>query len=362
MILGRKGQGPLGVEWCDTDYWVIDTGYSLGLLSDDVDLRFAYYLIKFVGLNHLKDGTSNPTLSRDTFGAQLLPVPPRAEQLAITRVLRALDDKIELNRRMNETLEALARALFKSWFVDFDPVRTKAEGRAPVGMDAATAQLFPASFDREAPTGWTWTTVGHLVELERGATYKSSLKGGRGPILLGLGSIQRNGGFRADKLVRYGGESPERMLLGPGDLFVSLKDVTQSADLLGAVARVPSYVEQGRLTQDTVKLVLRDGGEAGHVIYRTLLAPEYREYCRAHATGTTNLGLGRDDFLSYPVVLPDGQLLKRFNALMDAVDGRMDAAAVESMTLAELRDLLLPKLLSGELRVRDAEKAVGQVA
>jgi type I restriction enzyme, S subunit len=75
VILGRKGQGPLGVEWCDDGYWVIDTAYSLSLLRSDIDLKYAYFLIKFIGLNHLKDGTSNPTLSRDTFGAQALPLP-----------------------------------------------------------------------------------------------------------------------------------------------------------------------------------------------------------------------------------------------------------------------------------------------
>jgi type I restriction enzyme S subunit len=114
VVLGRKGQGPLGVEWCSGDYWVIDTAYALIPLRADVDLKYAYFLIKYVGLNHLKDGTSNPTLSRDSFGAQALPLPPLPEQRAIAHILGTLDDKIELNRRMNETLEAMARAILKS--------------------------------------------------------------------------------------------------------------------------------------------------------------------------------------------------------------------------------------------------------
>ena len=117
---------------------------TLAALRPDVNLKYAYFLIKFVGLNHLKDGTSNPTLSRDAFGAQALPLPPLAEQRAIAHILGTLDDKIELNRRMNETLEAMARALFKSWFVDFDPVRAKAEGRDP-GLPKPLADLFPDS-------------------------------------------------------------------------------------------------------------------------------------------------------------------------------------------------------------------------
>ena len=143
--------------------------------------------------------------------------------------------------------------------------------------------------------------LGDYVGLQRGNTYKSALLGQDGPVLLGLASIARNGGFRSDNLKTYGGPSDERMLLAPGDIYVSLKDVTQSADLLGAVARVPHTVSQGRLTQDTVKLNFRDGEFPRTYIYWMLRTPQYRAYCKAHATGTTNLGLPRDDFLAFPI-------------------------------------------------------------
>src|SRR6266540_1896448 len=101
-----------------------------------------------------------------------IPVPSLHEQRAIARILGALDDKIELNRQMNATLEAIARALFQSWFVDFDPVRAKAEGRAPYGMDAATAALFPDGFEEsalgEVPRGWEILPLGDFLNLKRG--------------------------------------------------------------------------------------------------------------------------------------------------------------------------------------------------
>ena len=109
------------MEWSDRPYWVIDTAYTLTPLRQDVDLRFAYYLLKLIGLNHLKDGTSNPTLSRETFGAQALPFPPMPSQRGIAHILGTLDDKIELNRRMNATLEAMARALFSVLVRRFRP-------------------------------------------------------------------------------------------------------------------------------------------------------------------------------------------------------------------------------------------------
>ncbi|OUI80279.1 restriction endonuclease subunit S [Acetobacter tropicalis] len=143
--------------------------------------------------------------------------------------------------------------------------------------------------------------LGDYFELQRGTTYKSALLGQPGPVLLGLGSIARNGGFKGDNLKTYGGPCDPRHLLKPGEIYVSLKDVTQSADLLGAVARVPSYIPLGRLTQDTVKLVFKQEDAPRTYLYWLLQTPQYREYCRAHSTGTTNLGLARDDFLNFEV-------------------------------------------------------------
>lgn len=147
-------------------------------------------------------------------------------------------------------------------------------------------------------------TLGDYFVLQRGTTYKSKLLGQPGPMLLGLATIQRNGGFRSDSLKTYGGESPAKLLVKPGELYLSLKDVTQSADLLGAVARLPLDHAPGRLTQDTVKLEPRGADVPLDYLYWLLRTPQYRAYCRLHATGTTNLGLAREDFLSFPAPEP----------------------------------------------------------
>ncbi len=144
-------------------------------------------------------------------------------------------------------------------------------------------------------------TIGDYFTLQRGTTYKSGLLGQPGPLLLGLGTIQRNGGFRSDSLRTYGGDSPDHLLVQPGDLYVSLKDVTQSADLLGAADRFPPARHLGRLTQDTVRLIPKLHDVPSAYIYWLLRTPYSRAFCRAYATGTTNLGLAREDFLSLPV-------------------------------------------------------------
>lgn len=157
--------------------------------------------------------------------------------------------------------------------------------------------------------------------------------------MLGLGSIKRNGGFKGDSLKTYGGESKEKLLLRPGELYVSLKDVTQSADLLGAVARVPEDVELGRLTQDTVKLDLQDESYPTDLLYWTLRSPSYRSYCRSHATGTTNLGLPREDFLAYELPKPSKEVLSLV-ALLEAIESRISLLGKTNATLEAIAQAL----------------------
>lgn len=220
------------------------------------------------------------------------------------------------------------------------------------------------------------TNLADFVDLQRGNTYKSALLGQAGPVLLGLGTIERNGGFRGDNLKTYSGPSDPRMILRPGDLYVSLKDVTQSADLLGAVAMLPDSISLGRLTQDTVKLVFKDKDAPRTYIYWLLRTPQYRAYCRAHATGTTNLGLARDDFLAFPVPPLDDRrtcLVELIQGLDDKIElNRRMNETLEAMAQAIFRDWFVdfgptrrklegatdPLTIMGGL-VQDTERAQG---
>ncbi len=149
--------------------------------KDDLDARYLRYFLVSPQMQQLMlafaaAGATRNALTKGMIESFEVPALPLTEQRAIARILGSLDDKIELNRRMNETLEALARALFKSWFVDFDPVRAKAEGREPAGMDAETAALFPDSFEDtelgEVPKGWEVCALDELMELAYGKSLK----------------------------------------------------------------------------------------------------------------------------------------------------------------------------------------------
>ncbi len=201
----------------------------------------------------------------------------------------------------------------------------------------------------------TRATLAGKVELHRGQSYKSALLDEPGPYLLGLGTIARNGGFSGGSLRTYGGESPDRILLRPGDLYLSLKDVTHKAELLGAVARVPADVPLGRLTQDTVRLQITSPQVDADYLYWLLRAPDYRAYCRMHGTGTTTLDLSRADFLGYQFDLPP---LAEQQAIAEVL-GALDDKIAANTALAATADALIRAeyaSLSGQ-RVRVSEVA-----
>jgi type I restriction enzyme, S subunit len=173
------------------------------------------------------------------------------------------------------------------------------------------------------------------VSLQRGTTYKGKLVGLPGPVLLGLASIQPNGGFRRGGFKTYGGECPEKISLRPGDIYVSLKDVTQSGDLLGSISRVPADVASGRLTQDTVKLVFDGLPISAEYLYWLLRTPYYREYCKGRGTGTTTLGLARDDLLDFPVPSPSEADLLLVEVL-EAIEKRIALLREANITLESI--------------------------
>jgi type I restriction enzyme S subunit len=160
-----------------------------------------------------------------------------------------------------------------------------------------------------------------------------------GPVLLGLASIEANGGFRHGGFKTYGGDCPENISLKSRDLYVSLKDVTQSGDLLGAVSRVPAEIKSGRLTQDTVKLVFDGLPISREYLYWLLRTPDYREYCRGCGTGTTTLGLSRDDFLNYtvPPLTPADLVLV---GLLEGVEKRITLLRETNATLEAIAQAL----------------------
>ena len=255
-----------------------------------------------------------------------MPLPPLAEQKAIAAVLGALDDKIELNRRMNATLEAMARALFQSWFVDFDPVRAKLDGRQSVGLDPATAALFPAFFhetkDGHIPTGWQLGRLADLCNLKRGHDLPTSTRtAGPIPVISSSGTS---------------GTHSETNVRGPGV-------VTGRYGTIGKVF----YIETDYWPLNTTLFVDDFKGNPPRFIFHALGEVNFQNYTDKAAVP----GVNRNHLHEEPMVLPPMELRQAFTHSVSPLWLQHAANEQESRTLATLRDTLLPKLLSGELQL-----------
>ena len=250
-----------------------------------------------------------------------IPNPPLPEQRAIAHILGTLDDKIELNRQMSATLEAMARALFESWFVRFDPVRAKAEGR-DTGLPAEIADLFPNSFEEseigEVPKGWRLATVSAMTTLTKGCSYRSSELAQSRTALVTLKSFLRGGGYRRDGLKEFVGSYKPRHVFASGELAIALTDVTQNADVIGCPARVPLRTPYQTLVASPDVGILRSEHSASWqpYLYYSLLSTSIRDAVKACATGTTVLHLDVKGFGAVPLVVPADDVLAMFGAVI----------------------------------------------
>jgi len=285
-----------------------------------------------------------------------LRLPPLDVQKAIAHILGTIDDKIELNRRMNETLAGMARALFQSWFVDFDPVRAKLDGRPPAGMNAETAALFPDSFHcsplGHIPTGWDAIPLYDMAQWVNGAAFRSEDFCGAGEGLPVIKIAELKEGISGQtKWCQRDGDSDK--IIDTGDLLYSWSgspDTSLEAFLWSG--------GRGLLNQHIFKVISQTVAEKRFVYYTLqYLRPVLVETARNKQT----TGLGHvtiADMKRLLVCVPNKAVLAAFDRNIAPIFDKAFTNILESRTLATLRDTLLPKLLSGELSVTNAESIV----
>ena len=272
-----------------------------------------------------------------------LPVPPIADQEAISGLLSALDDKIELNRRMNETLEAQARALFRDWFVDFGPVKAKMAGGTPY-LAPDLWSIFPNRFDEEgAPKGWKRSTIGSSFNLTMGQSPPGDTYNDDGE---GLPFFQgrTDFGFRYPENRKYC-DAPKRVAEAE-DTLVSVRAPVGDINL----AWEKSCVGRG------VAALRHKSGSLSFTYYSAAALRSKLEIYQH--TGTVFGAINKKQFEALETVEPDAAVLKAFDELAGPIDQKVRTNETECRTLTRTRDLLLPKLMSGEIRVREAERQI----
>lgn len=342
-----------------------------------VDSQYlSYYLKSSIGQHEIQRNTVGSTQSKlPLYGIKNIEVsyPPLPEQRAIAHILGSLDDKIELNRRMNQTLEAMARAIFKSWFVDFlpvrakqrartqtgDPVRAKAEGR-PTGLPDEIAALFPDSFEDselgEIPKGWGVKNLNEIANIIDCLHSKKPERQTEGRLLIQVFNVGDTG--RLDFSNPYYISPNEyniwikRMEVQPGDIVIT------KTGRVGAVGQMPNGYKAA-MGRNIVGIRATNGMSLPSFLKDLLLSDHIRtEIIRNTNDGTILQSLHVKAVNKLRVILPQYALVQAYNNFIKPIHTQLEINDEESRTLASLRDTLLPKLISGELRVPEAEKFV----
>lgn len=363
VVTGRYGT--IGtVYFVEGSYWPLNTTLYVRDFKEN-DPRFISYFLRGLDFHAYSDKAAVPGVNRNHLHEALVVRPPLPEQRAIAVTLAALDDKIELNRRMNETLEAMARALFRDWFVDFGPTRAKMAGAAPYLAEDLWS-LFPDRLDDDGkPEGWRSVTLGDVAEQIAMGPFGSNIKvetfvesgipvisGGH---LKGLQLDDKNYNFvtlqHADKL----GRSNVRR----GDV------VFTHAGNIGQVAIIPETSQYERYVISQRQFYLRCNPNLMSPLYvvHFFHTPEGKHTLLANTSqvGVPSIARPATYLRSIEICCPPKALLDEFDRNVAFFHLKIGANNIESQTLAETRDLLLPRLMSGELRVADAERSIKEL-
>ncbi|MGE0111651.1 restriction endonuclease subunit S [Aquabacterium sp.] len=346
----RTRQTPIAFRACGK-FWVNNHAHIV-VGNERASTRYLEYAVLGSDITSYLTGAVMPKLTQGNLNRIEVPCPPREVQDAIVGVLGGLDDRITLLRETNATLEAIAQALFKSWFVDFDPVRAKMAGRSPEGMDEATAALFPDSMEEAGlgavPKGWRHASLTSICSyISRGLSPKYMEAGG----VLVLNqkcirdfSVDYSKGRRHDPALR----KIDGRLVSKGDVLVNSTGV----GTLGRVAQILELPEPAIV--DSHVTVVRAGEQVSWLYLGQWMAARQPEIEAMGEGSTGQTELSRSKMGCMPILVPTRNVLSAFDSVVLPLKERISLNERSIQTLATLRDNLLPRLISGRLRLQDA--------
>ena len=344
------------VHYTEVDYWPHNTClYVTDFLGNSP--RFAFYVLKTLDLAAYNSGSAQPSLNRNFIYSMSLRVPPRQAQDSIVEMLSALDDRITLLRETNATLEGIAQALFKSWFVDFDPVRAKMEGRAPEGMDEATAALFPDDLEDSelglVPKEWPPRTFRETIDMIGGGTPKTSnpdFWNGTIPWFSVVDAPTASDVFVIDTekhITEAGLKGSSTKLLPTGTTIISARGTVGRLALTGC----PMAMNQSCYG-------LR--GKAGDAYFTFFSTTQLVQQLQQNAHGSVFDTITQETFSGVYLSYPNAEVIAAFDGAVAPLMLRIRENLQQAQTLATLRDTLLPRLISGQLRLPEAQAAAAE--
>lgn len=350
ILIGRVGAYCGSVYFENRSIWVSDNSL-FGKAKSGFDSKYLFYLLKWANLNRYSIGSSQPLLTQGALNILEFHIPSSIkEQKAIASILSALDDKIENNLAMNKTLEDMAMALYKHWFVDFGPFADGEFVNSELGL---------------IPKGWEVSTIGHHYNSERGLSYKGKFlsEEGVGVPMHNLNSVFEGGYYKHKGLKWYTGEYKDRHIVRPGDLIVTNTEQGFEYKLIGSTALIPKrYGDFGIFSHHLYKISAKKHSHlTNQYLYYRLLDKNYRFYVTAYANGTTVNMLAKEGLIMPKIIIPTKNVISEFSALVASKQEMCERNLDENQTLTQLRDTLLPNLISGEVRLKEFQETLANV-
>ena len=305
-------------------------------------------------IQQMQVGTMIPHFKKGDFEKLLIQMRDMPTQLAIGKIYFELSQKIDVNERTSKTLEDIAQAIFKSWFIDFDPVKAKMAGEKPAGMDAATAALFPDSMEESElgliPKGWRIGSLGEIADLQGGYAFKSSSWTETGVPVIKIGSVKP--GFVDLTQVSYVDASmaegiPDDYRVPAGSLVVGL------TGYVGQVGLVRTHDPVPLVNQRVAKFKIKSGEWKIPFIYCFTRGEKFKGIVEELATGTAQQNVSNSQILSIPMTIPSQEIQKIFDNSLGSFFHQIINLADENESLKSTRDALLPRLVSGELQISE---------
>ncbi|MGF1892298.1 restriction endonuclease subunit S [Vibrio campbellii] len=343
VVIGRSGSIG-GGQYIQEPFWPLNTTLWVKDFKGH-DPRYIYYLMRSIDFTKFNVGSGVPTLNRNHLSSLLVNELGIDREKAISKQLGNIDDKIALNTQTNQTLEQMAQAIFKSWFIDFDPVKAKMNGEQPEGMDATTASLFPEKLVESElgliPEGWEASCMGEHFNITMGQSPKGETYNEEGE---GIAFFQgrRDFGFRYPD-VRVFTTDPKRYAKA-GDTLISVRAPVGDKNMAAidccigrGVAAIKHKSDSRSFTYAFMSHIEKKLGDSG-------------------SSGTVFSSINQKELKKVSFVAPPQELIEAFHKLLDPIDQKVEVLSREIESLSSLRDTLLPKLLSGEIELETAKE------
>jgi type I restriction enzyme S subunit len=328
-------------------FWVNNHAHIITAKAGEADDYFIKAWFDGADIGGYITGAAQPKLSQENLKRITLTIPHIDTQRKIASILSAYDDLIENNIRRIKILEDMAQAIYREWFVEFCAPGIELRKATPEEQKLTGKDVFPK--------GWEIRRLGEFVSVDKGISYKGSGLTPDGKPMVNLKNILPGGGFRRDATKPYSGEHKTRHIVHTGDIVLANTDLTQAGNVVGSPALVPKLKESKIIFSHHLYAIrFLKNLQLGHLFtYYLLLSIQFKGFAKGMASGTTVLGMPKEGVLSFTFSYPHFEIMNRFDEEARSINNSIENLHQRNEVLEQTRDLLLPKLISGEIDVED---------